>query len=344
MTTTNVIRPFHIAENIVFLDGLTGTGKTMMAPLLTSFARVELGRFDHIHEYLCALNAREKIEPDAASILMNIYADLALYNSMIARETNFRWSDLSGVFSNPKTFTYLKRLWYHDGKCVEKRIKEDRPIFQIISHQMLPNAKMAFSAFNERIRMVEMVRHPLYLFEHWHSYIERFGTDPRDFTVCIEYNGRALPWFALGWEEKYLTTSSYDKVVYAIQWLTHEGEHTLNSLSEKQRAQVLVIPFEKFVLDPYPFLGLLEGLLGTTRTTLTSRVLQDQKCPRKQVTAGPDKAIYKRYAWTKPDSASNDQTEFKKKQLFVENLISADALIIFKELCHEYELKHGLWF
>ena len=101
MSPIKVIRPFHIAENIVFLDGLTGTGKTMMAPLLTSLARVELARFDHIHEYLSALDANQKIESDAVSVLMNMYADLALYNSMIARESNFRWNDLSGVFSNP---------------------------------------------------------------------------------------------------------------------------------------------------------------------------------------------------------------------------------------------------
>jgi hypothetical protein len=290
------------------------------------------------------LNARGRVEADAASILMNIYADLALYNSMIARETNLRWNDLSAIFSNPKTFTYLKRLWCQDGKGVEQRIKDERPIFQVISHQMLPVAKMAFTAFGSRIHMVEMVRHPLYLFEHWHTYIDRFGTDPRDFTVCMEYQGHTLPWFTLGWEDKYLASSSYDKVIYAIQWLTQEGENTLQNLTESQRSQVLVIPFEKFVLEPYPFITKIEELLGTTRTKMTERVLRDQKCPRKQVAAGPDKAIYKRYAWTKPEAGADDRAELEKKRQLVTGLISKEALSVLQELCNNYEAKYGLWF
>ena len=80
-------RPIHICEQILFVDGMSGTGKSMMIPFLASFDRVELGRFEHVYEHLCALDSMKKIDPDAAEYLTKMYADISLYHSMIARET-----------------------------------------------------------------------------------------------------------------------------------------------------------------------------------------------------------------------------------------------------------------
>lgn len=336
-------RPF-IAQEIVFLDGLTGTGKTMMGPILGSFRRVELGRLEHIYEYLCALNDLKKIDPDAAAFMINLYADLAIYNSMIARETNFRPSDLSGIFSNPHSFEYVKRLFSKDGNVVLERIKQSKPVLQIISHQALGVMDLSFQAFGERLKVVEMVRHPLYLLEHWHSYIDRHGADCRDFTVWIHHKGQALPWFAHGWEEKYIKSSSMDKVIYSIEWLTKKVDQMINALSEAQREQVLTIPFEKFVLGPDPYIEGIARLLNTEPTRTTQKILKEQRCPRRQVTAGPGKDIYKRYGWKRPDPRSNDREEFQKKRAFAEDQASKEALQALDRISQEYEEKHGLWF
>jgi len=99
---------------------------------------------------------------------------------------------------------YVKRLFYEDGKVVLDRIQKEKPILHIISHQPLGTMDLAFRAFGNRLRVIEMVRHPLFLLEHWYSYIDRHGTDRRDFTIWINYKRKALPWFAVGWEEKCL--------------------------------------------------------------------------------------------------------------------------------------------
>ena len=50
-----VKRHVHMAPQAVFLDGLTGTGKTMMGAILSTFERVEVQRFEHIYEHVCAM-------------------------------------------------------------------------------------------------------------------------------------------------------------------------------------------------------------------------------------------------------------------------------------------------
>ena len=203
---------------------------------------------------------------------------------------------------------------------------------------------LAFRAFGDRLKVIEMVRHPLYLLEHWYSYIDRHGTDCRDFTIWLNHKGQALPWFAVGWEDKYSESSSMDKVIYSIQWLTQKANETLVSLSEVQRKQVLIIPFEKFVLDPWPFVDAVGALLGTEPTAATKRVLKRQRCPRELVAAGPAKEIYKRYGWKKPEAGTTEPAELKKRREFAKSLASRAALNTLDTLCAEYENRYGLWF
>ena len=107
----NFTRSLNLCNQIVILDGLTGTGKTMFAPLINSFERVQNSRFEYMIEYLCISSKKEKIKSDAASSMLNLLADIKYYDGAISREVNFRPSDLSSVFSGPNWYQYLKQLF-----------------------------------------------------------------------------------------------------------------------------------------------------------------------------------------------------------------------------------------
>lgn len=341
--TTIAKRPF-IAERIVFLDGLTGCGKTMMGPILGSFRRMQIGRLEHIYEYLCALDDLGKMDPQAAQFMFGMYTDLAVYNVMISRELNFRWTDLTSVFRNPNTFEYIKRLFAKDGNIVLERIRNEKPILQLISHQALGIMDLGFRTLGNRLRVVEMVRHPLYLLEHWYSYIDRHGTDSRDFTIWVDHQGKALPWFAKGWEEKYSRSGPMDRVIYSIDWLNQKVNTTQAKLNQSQRDQILTIPFEKFVLDPFSFIDRIAKLLDTESTRLTKQILHQQKCPRLQVAAGPNKEIYRRYGWSKPPSGMSEEEALSAKRDYAKKLASPDALRLLDQMSLDYEKQYGKWY
>ncbi len=42
-----------------------------------------------------------------------------------------------------------------------ERIEEERPIFQLMSHDMLQKAELFFDAFGSGLRIIEIVRHPV---------------------------------------------------------------------------------------------------------------------------------------------------------------------------------------
>jgi hypothetical protein len=126
-------RNLNLCNQIIILDGLTGTGKTMFSPIINSFERVQNSRFEYMIEYLCISAKKGKLEKDAASSMLNLLADIKYYDGAISREVNFRPTDLSSVFSNPKALKYIKQLFLSDGEKAEIRIKKDNPIL-FLSH------------------------------------------------------------------------------------------------------------------------------------------------------------------------------------------------------------------
>ncbi|MBI1911078.1 MAG: hypothetical protein HYS21_03675 [Deltaproteobacteria bacterium] len=326
-----------IAQNIVFVDGLWRSGKAILGPVLRCYERVEKQRLEHIYEYLCVMHRHGKIDTDAAMTLMRMFSDIAMYNMMISREVNLRFFDESGLFNNPNCLTYLTRLFHDDGDSVMERIKRDRPILQLMTHMMFPGVDLVFKAFGSRAKVIEMVRHPLYMVEGWDNYIDRCGTDPREFTLWLEHDGRCLPWFANGWENKYVSSSRIDKVIYSMKWLFDQMDNAGKGLNDEQRKQVLIIPFEKFVVGPYPFLDRIESFLGTKLTPAIAKTLKKQKCPRKYISAGRG---HDRWGGNPPDI--DDIEDYNRRIEFVRANASNEAYTVLKELSLQYETKYGL--
>ena len=55
-------RKIRLIPDIVFIDGLSGSGKTALLMALSSFDRVEMARFEYIYEYVCALRFLDRIK------------------------------------------------------------------------------------------------------------------------------------------------------------------------------------------------------------------------------------------------------------------------------------------
>jgi len=335
-------RPISFCNQIVILDGISGTGKTMFTPIISSFNRVQNARFEYMVEYLCISAQKSKITSDAAHTLLNLLADLKCYDGMISREVNFRPGDLSSVFKSTKTLKYLKQLWMNDGQAIEARIQKENPILCLTTHQLLSCLSPAYEAYSGRLKVVETVRHPLYLLDHWVSYIEMFGNNSRDFTVWCEYEGKSIPWFAEGWEDEYLHATIYDRVIYTIEHLMKKVFNM--AISKKKADQLLFIPFEKFVLEPNTYIKELEKYISTERSSSTNKILKKQRVPRGNINAGPQKSIYQRYGVRKQDKSIPHNQDYEMRYNSAKQKSSTEAFDVIEKISKKYEEVFGLWF
>ena len=150
-----------LLHEVLIIDGLQAVGKLYLV-MQRTFERVEILKFSPILENLCALYEL-KINADAVETLIKIEFDLMIYESMMSRNGNFRYNDLSSVFNNSKKVEYFKRLFNKGEEFVPDQIKNDRPILHLATHNLLSYSKPLFDALGPKVKMIEVVRHPLYM-------------------------------------------------------------------------------------------------------------------------------------------------------------------------------------
>lgn len=335
-------RPLSLCKQIIVLDGISGTGKTMFSPLLSSFDRVQNARFEYMFEYLCIATSKHKVSTDAAFSLLNLLADVKCYDGMISREVNFRPTDLSSVFNSSRPFKYLQQLFMSDGASVSARIEKENPSLLLVTHQLLGCMQPAIDAFGDRLRVVEMVRHPLYLLDHWNSVMAIYETNPADFTLWLDFNRRQVPWFAKGWESDYIRASAFDRAIYSVASLM---KHVFEYYQKEGKSSAIAfVPFEHFVLSPGPYVRRMEDFLGSRSTSATQRALKSQKVPRSSINAGPQKGIYKRYALRNYNKDITDAQDYERLFAAAKKKSSGTAFCELEKIARSYEDTFGLWF
>ena len=333
-----IVRDKHLAEKVVVVNGQPGCGKTMLSPFIAALDRVELLTYAYELEHICSLYFMQRIEHDAAVAMVRMLTDLQLYNTMMAREVNFRPSDLSGVFRDARPGRYVRRLFQEGDEAIPDRIRKERPILHLTTHNLLPFSEPIFAALGERVVFIEVVRHPLYMIKQQVRNMEYlFIDDARDFTVYFSYQGRHLPYFVRGWEELFVCSNAMEKAIYSIEQLNRMAQEQQGYLAKQYNAKILVVPFERFVVEPWPYMEQIEHKMGTRMTRTTRRMMKKQRVPRKMYAEGINLKIYRRCGWECPRAGSDENREFEIRRQFAAQQVSSQAMQVLDKLCAEYE-------
>lgn len=343
-TGNNIFKNLEITRNnyfpvkVVIVNGQFGCGKSMFSLIIANLGRVELLTYAYQLEYICSLYFLGQISESAAVTMVKMLTDLQTYNTMMGRETNFRFSDVSSVFTNKMPLRYIKRLFQRGDLAIPDRIKKEKPILHLNAHNLLGIAEPVFKALDSRLIFIEIVRHPLYMVKQQSRYMKQIGSS-RQFTIYFKGKRQALPFYVKGWEELFEKSNNIEKAVYCIKQLTALAETKKQMLKEKYNAKILTIPFEKFVINPWPYMEKISQLLETKLTKSTIKMMKRQKVPRKMYADGVNLKIYKRCGW-EPSKTSSEQEEFEIRREFVRNRVNSKAMAELDNLCVVYQDKY----
>ena len=328
----NLEETSSLTNDIIFVDGIWGTGKSLLGPIISGMDRVEKVKIEHIYEYVSILGYLGKMAPDAVPWMLKTYGDLSQYNNVIGREVNLRWNDDSGLATNPNMFSYIKRLFQGEGDHKIIEINDNNIALNIMSHMLMLVPNPIFETYGNRVKVIEMVRHPLYLVRHWISYMERFDS-PREFTISFQYKGTKIPWFVAGWEDEYFEANAMDKILICIirlyEWLNNSTQKMLLNGN-----QILTLSFESLVMSPDNPLKEIENFLGRKHYPRLASLLRKQKIPRKTISQGKG---HPAYGWHK-DFDSSEAQIYEQNLKFVMSNGSSENVNRFLRLIENYNL------
>lgn len=330
----------ELASEIVLVNGIPASGKTLISPIVAAFDRMEVEKYDFPLERILQGHHLGKVDRNLTETMIRLFTDLDIYQLMMSREANFRFKDLSCVFRHHNWFAYVRRLFQEGDWAVEARVKKERPILCLVTHNLLSVGSPLFTALGDRLRIVESVRHPLYMLKQIRMFMPRACVDdPRDFNLNLEFEGRQVPWYALGWEEKFLRSGPMDRTIYLIDRLLTLSAGVMEGLTPEQRSRVLYTPFEPFALNTEPWIAKLETFMRTKAVASTRREMRKQNVPRRFIADGINLQVYRENGWV-PPVKQDELYEFKLRWDHAASEASPDALEVLAKRCREYEEKY----
>ena len=335
------IRKPQLAEKIIMVGGLDGCGKTLFSPIVSALDRVELPMYSYEIEHYCSLYSLKHLSLQSASTLIRMQSDLKLYNSMMGREVNFRPSDLSSVQKYHKPGQYFERLFQPGDELIPNIIDHKKPILNLTIHNVLFTSDPIWNALGDRCVYVDVVRHPLYMVRQQQLNMKKLIDDVRDFIIYYERQGKTYPYWAKGWEDLFDQSSDIERSIHYIDQMTQRVEKAKKVLVKKYNASILTIPFEKFVLNPEPWVERIASAVSSNITENTRKVMAQQMVPRKKIAQGLDLEIYRRCGWVPPIDGASEHDELIIRRKDVELDASSSTMKILDRICNEYE--HCFW-
>ncbi|MGE4293779.1 MAG: sulfotransferase domain-containing protein [Desulfovibrio sp.] len=260
----------NVARNLVFVDGLTRCGKSLFTSIVPSFERMEHTKVMVLLEQIIPAVALGRMDLDFARALLRLQLNEEVYNTLISRNVNFRLNDTSGVhhYWNPRL--YYDRLNKPDGDGVVEELRRGERMFPVRTHDFMVNLDV-LDGLELDFRMLEMLRDPVALAYSWwkQQWGERFGHDPRAFTLCLESNGQVVPWYCHGQEREWQAMNPMERCIHTSLDLTARAVAQYRKASEEVRARILVCTFEDYIRDPQTQTARICDFLGTVPTSYT---------------------------------------------------------------------------
>lgn len=337
------IRENNFSNKILIIDGQGGCGKTLFSQICSSFKKCEIFNYAFEIEFITKLNKFNKIEDNAAAALIKMFLDHKIYQSMMGRETNFRYNDLSSVFNHPYPFEYFKRIFKSGDRDIPNRIKKNNPILNLTTHDLFAYSEILFEILENRLIFFEIVRHPLYMVIQQHINEKELFNNPRDIQLKFKHRGQEIPYFAHDFSDEYLDLNPIDRAVYLIKKFTEKNDQVREIIHEK-KDNLLTIPFERFVLSPDNYLKKMVNLLDTEFGSKTTKILKKNNIPRKNIEDGISKKIYKRYGWEPSIKNTSFSNEKQKRMNYLKlNGAKNKSIEVMLKLSEDYEKKYQ-WF
>jgi len=245
-------------------------------------SRVEKMRLDSQIDYIPRYYFLGKMSLDAAVTALKSEFDEKYYSSSISRDINFRIDDYSGALKQANRFKYFRRLFLPADDAAIKRINNEKPIFQEMTHDGLHVASLYFLALRERLKLIHVFRDPVgNIYEqNLRDFGTRIGLDPRELQLTFIWDNRPVPLMAIGKEEEWLSGNSTERLVLIVDQMFRFNIQGFLDLNEKDSKKVFLIEFEDFLKDPYPYMNKLEVFIGQDFSKASKRILKREKCPR----------------------------------------------------------------
>ena len=300
-----------ISNKIVLVDGIARTGKLLLGSFISSFNNTEHFELGENFEHILPAVKFNKVEINFAKSFIHNYLNQLVYNKYISRNVNFRPGDRTGVHQSQNPKLYFKRLKIKDGDKIIKKVKQDKSIFPIVTHELAVNFDI-LKKLKLEFKIIEILRSPIDTVYSWYmrGWGKRFGKDQRAFTLLINKKDKIYPWYSILNKKKINKENEVEKCINLVSLLIKNSISNLKRFKKK----IFITSYENLTQNTYSEIRKIAYFLGTKTNSKTHKFIKRENCPIKF-----------------------DKTKFEKKKLFIKKNCSDNLFKKIIKLQKQYE-------
>ena len=272
-----------ISSNIIFIGGVTRSGKGFLCPIASSFKNFEMFFMSSIAENISYVDKLKRINTKYSRFLIKLIFNEIIYNLNIGRNLNQRKSDYTSIskFKDPKI--YQDRMKGIEGDRVVKRIAKEKNNYPVMFHDPLINPEILLNSFpNSKIIFVD--RHPVELIDEWikKKYSGGIYENPRNVILTIKYKDKNFPyWCHRKLDKIYKAKNYYIKTVYSLSELIYKQKKNFSNLNKKLKKRVFQVKFDQLVQNTNLEIKKITKFLNCKTSKSTKKTILQQKGNRK---------------------------------------------------------------
>ena len=252
-----------IVNNIILIDGFSGTGKSLLGSILSHLPGAEQWQTDYFYEQIAILDYLHQIPLQSAKALCEVKSNETIYNLFIGRNVNFRLN--ISPLRNELKDKYLTRLKKPDKVTAIREIIKTNPILILHIHYIFGYSKFLIDVFWDNLKLYLIVlRNPFYLIDYWYSTYNSPKRDKKnpDFFQYISIKKKLIPWYTREYSNAYLKANDFEKSIMVITELYKRIIKMFNKLNAQEKKRVKVIFFEEFLDSPQNDVDLIKKKLN----------------------------------------------------------------------------------
>jgi len=269
----------NISTNVIFINGISRCGKSLLSNIISTFSRTEQLQFINLLENIVPALSMGVVDKGYAKSVMRAWMNELAYNQMISRNVNFRAADWTGIPNHPDEKIYFDRLSKEDGDSVVTELRKNNRFFPYMTHDMMVNLEH-LNILEIDYKMLHIYRHPVDNVYSWfmRGLGDRYGNDPRLFTLSIDYNGEVLPWYCSGYEEEWLRLQPMERCVRTVIDLIEKSLNQYKKTANPERIHLLT--YEDLAQNTEEEMQGISNFLHSSTTVATLDYIKKAGCPR----------------------------------------------------------------
>ena len=265
-------------DNVVIVTGSLNSGKSMVAPIVSSLNKVEhLRKLIEVDQVLHLTNLK-KIKREVAYFFIRHYLDKSFYEQLIGRNLNYRAGDETSIFTAKNPIELKKRAFLKRGEHVIKKHVKDKTIFCMDTH----DGMMLFHLWrevNKKFKFINIFRNPIDTvngcFNVGQGKIENILFNE---IIMFKKNKNVFPLYFLNKYREYPKKNTMDRVIDEVLFCLKK--EYLNYKKYKNDKNCLFIENEDFAVNSDRNISEICKFLKTKRSNFTEKIMKRENCPR----------------------------------------------------------------